>query len=212
MLFGKRPATGRLSFSWPAACDGKPVNGPDGALFDVGYGLALGLANTIAKLDETCAYLNAGPSADWFADGKLASGTVITGDGEALPNLRGKAGGISARGVDRKRQEDAREITFNPGSTLSFARRQEGSGAFRIVYFLPDQPQAPVKLTLGKTTVDITRQLALSASKGWREMIITDTCAPGLGQSLAITSSGPLKLQIAAVSRQAMPAGADCSF
>jgi beta-glucosidase len=212
VLFGKRPATGRLTFSWPAGCDGKPVNGPDGALFDVGYGLALGAPNTIAKLDETCAYLNAGPSADWFADGKLAPGTVITGDGAPLPNFRGQAGGIFARGVDRKRQEDAREITYNPGSTLSFGRQQKGTGAFRIIYFLPDQPQAPVKLTLGKTTIDITRQLALSASKGWREMIITDTCVPGLGESLAITSSGLLKFQIAAVSRQAMPAGADCSF
>jgi beta-glucosidase len=77
---------------------------------------------------------------------------------------------------------------------------------------LPDQPRAAVKLTLGKTTFDITRQLALSAGKGWREMIITDACAPGLGQTLAITSSGPLKLQIATVSRQAMPTGADCSF
>lgn len=212
VLYGKRPATGRLSFSWPAGCDGKPVNGPEGALFNVGYGLSLGERSTVAKLDETCAYLNAGPSADWFVDGKLAPGTMITGDGAPLPNLRGQAGGIAARGVDRKRQEDAREITFAPGATLSFAQRQAGSGAFRISYFLPDQPPAAVKLTVGKTTLDITRQLALSAGKGWREMIITDACAPGLGQSLAITSSGPLKLQIAAVSRQAMPAGADCSF
>lgn len=212
VLFGKRPATGRLSFSWPAGCDGKPVNGPDGALFDVGYGLSSGAPARAAKLDETCAYLSAGSSADWFVDGKLAPGTVITGDGAPLPNLRGQVGGIAARGVDRKRQEDAREITFAPGATLSFAQRHAGSGAFRITYFLPDQPQAPVKLTLGGTTLDITRQLALSASKGWREMIITDTCAPGLGQSLAITSSGPLRLQIAAVSRQAMPPGADCSF
>lgn len=212
ILYGKRPATGRLSFSWPAGCDGKPINGPEGALFDVGYGLTFGTPATVAKLDETCAYLSAGPSADWFVDGKLAPGTVITGDGAALPNLRGQAGGIFARGVDRKRQEDAREITFAPNSTLSFAQRQTGSGAFRITYFLPDQPQAPVKMTLGKTTLDVTRQLALSAGKGWREMIITDACAPGLGQSLAITSSGPMKLQIAAISRQAMPAGADCSF
>jgi beta-glucosidase len=212
VLYGKRPATGRLSFSWPARCDGKPVNGADGALFNLGYGLALGAPGAVARLDETCAYLSAGAAADWFADGKLAHGTVIAGDGVPLPNMRGQAGGIAARGIDRKRQEDAREITFAPGSTLSFAQRHEGSGAFRITYFLPDQPQAPVRLTLGNTTLDITRQLALSASKGWREMIITDACAPGLGQSLAITSRGPLKLQIAGVSRQTMPAGADCSF
>ena len=124
VLFGKRPATGRLSFSWPASCDGKPVNGPEGALFDVGYGLTLGQPGAVAKLDETCAYLSSAAPADWFADGKLAPGTLITGDGAALPNLRGKAGGIVARGVDRKRQEDAREITFAPGSTLGFAQRQ----------------------------------------------------------------------------------------
>ena len=212
VLYGKRPATGRISFSWPAHCDGKPVNGPDGALFGVGYGLALGQQGAVAKFDETCAYLNAAPSADWFVDGRLEAGTLISGDGVRLPNLRGKAGGITARGVDRKRQEDAREITFVPGSTLAFAQRQAGAGAFRISYFLPQQPQAPVKLTVGKTTLDITRELALSAGKGWREMIITDACAPGLGQSLAITSSGPLMVQISAVSRQMMPAGADCSF
>jgi beta-glucosidase len=212
IVFGKRPATGRLSFSWPSGCDGKPVNGPDGALFDVGYGLNFGSRSAVNKLDETCAYLKPGPSSDWFVDGKLSPGTVITGDGKALPNLRGQAGGIAARGIDRKRQEDAREITFASGSTLTFAHRQEGSGAFRITYFLPDQPQAPVKLRSGKTTLDITRQLALSAGKGWREMIIAEACAPGLGQSLAITSDGPLKLQIATVSRQTMPVGADCSF
>jgi beta-glucosidase len=212
IVFGKRPATGRLSFSWPSGCDGKPVNGPDGALFDVGYGLNFGSRSAVKKLDETCAYLKPGPSSDWFVDGKLSPGTLITGDGKALPNLRGQAGGIAARGIDRKRQEDAREITFASGSTLTFAHRQEGSGAFRITYFLPDQPQAPVKFRSGKTTLDITRQLALSAGKGWREMIITEACAPGLGQSLAITSDGPLKLQIATVSRQTMPVGADCSF
>ena len=212
VLFGKRPVTGRLAFSWPASCDGKPVNGAEGALFDVGYGLTFGTPHALGKLDETCAYLSAGHSAEWFADGKLAPGTLITGDGAPLPNLRGQAGGIAARGVDRKRQEDAREITFAPGSTLAFAQRQAGAGAFRISYFLPQQPQAPVKLMVGKTALDITRSLALSAGKGWREMIITDACAPGLGQSLAITSNGRLKLQIAAVARQAMPAGADCSF
>lgn len=212
VLFGKHPATGRLAFSWPAGCGGKPVNGPEGALFNLGYGLRLGERSVIGRLDESCPYLSAGPAADWFLDGKLALGTVITGDGVPLPNLRGQAGGIAARGVDRKRQEDAREIAFAPGATLSFAQRQVGSGAFRISYFLPEQPQSQVKLTLGKNTLDITRQLALSAGKGWREMIITEACAPGLGQALAITSSGPLKLQISAVSRQAMPAGADCSF
>lgn len=216
VLFGKRAATGRLSFSWPAGCDGKPVNGPDGALFPLGYGLSLTGAQPapgpVPRYDETCAYLKAGPSADWFVDGKLATGTQVTGDGKPLPALRGQAGGITARGIDRKRQEDAREIVFAPGATLMFAQDHNGTGAYRITYNLPDQPQAPVTLKVGANTVDITRQLALSAGKGWREMIVTEACAPGLGETLAIRSEGPLRLQIAGVARQPMPKGADCSY
>jgi len=212
VLYGKRPASGKLGFSWPAACDGKPVNGPEGALFDVGYGLSLTAPAPLARLDETCGYLDQVTAAEWFVDGKLSPGVAVTGDGIALPALRGTAGGIAARGIDRNRQEDAREILFAPGATLKFDQATDGLGSYRILYQLPDQPTAPVTLTVGRTRFDVTRQLALSAGKGWREMIVTGACAPGLGKSLSITSAGPLKIQIAAVARQPMPAGADCSF
>lgn len=212
VLFGLRQATGRLSFSWPAKCDGKPVNGADGALFLRGYGLPLGAPQPLASIDETCPYLLGEASADWFVDGKLAPDITVTGDGRPLARVRGVAGGINARGIDRKRQEDAREIVFAPGSTLAFSQSRDGTGAYRIAYYLPAQPDRPVTLTVGKTSLDITRQLALSAGKGWREMIVTDACAPGLGRSLSLKSDGPLTIQIAAVSRQAMPVGADCSF
>ena len=212
VLYGKRPATGRLGFSWPAACDGKPVNGPEGALFDIGYGLSLTAPARMAPLDETCGYIGTMASAEWFVDGRFAPGIAISGDGRALGGLRGTAGGITARGIDYKRQEDAREVVFAPGATLAFAQPNEGAGAYRIAYFLPDQPTAPVTLKVGATTLDITRQLALSAGKGWREMIVTDACAPGLGRSIALTSAGKLTMQIAGIARQEMPAGADCSF
>ena len=67
-------------------------------------------------------------------------------------------------------------------------------------------------MRVGDSILDVTRQLALSAGKGWRTMIITEACAPGLGDALAITSAAPLTMQIASVARQPMPAGADCSF
>ncbi len=212
VLFGKRPATGKLSFSWPAKCDGKPVNGPEGALFSVGYGLSLSTKQTMPKLDESCGYLVAGPSSDWFAAGKLASDVTVTGGSRPLPSFRGSAGGIVARGLDYKRQEDAREIVFGPGSTLAFSQLQDGKGAYRITYQLPAQPAGKVTLAVGGNTVDVTRQLALSAGKGWREMIVTDACAPGLGKGIAITSAAPMTMEIASVSRVVMPAGADCSF
>lgn len=212
MLFGKVPATGRLSFSWPAHCDGKPVNGPEGALFQRGYGLSLDRPGSLAKLDETCGYLSVGAGADWFAAGKLAGGVSVTGDGQPLPNLRGTAGGVTSRGIDRKRQEDAREVRIGAGSTLAFDQPRGGEGAYRLLYNLPNQPEGKVTLKVGANTIDVTRQLALSAGKGWREMIVTEACAPGLGKGIAFSTSAALTIQIAEVRRTVMPAGADCSF
>ena len=117
-----------------------------------------------------------------------------------------------ARGVDKDRQEDAREVVFGPGATLSLTQAGEGKGDYRILYDLPAQPAGKVTLTVGETEIDITRNFALSAGKGWREMIITERCAPELGDRIAITSDAPLTLKIARIVRQDMPEGAECSF
>ncbi len=212
VLYGTRPATGRLGFSWPAACDGNPVNGREGALYSVGYGLSLTTKQVSDKLDETCGYLTAGSSSDWFTAGKLAPDIGVTAGGQPLPSFRGSAGGVVVRGIDYKRQEDAREVVFGAGSSLAFSQRQNGTGAYRIIYQLPARPAGRVTLTLGESEVDVTRHLALSAGKGWREMILTDACAPGLGKGITITSAAPMTMKIASVVREIMPPGADCSF
>ena len=212
VLFGKREATGRLSFSWPKDCGGAPVNGPDGALFAVGAGRSLSDTSPLPKLDETCGYLTEAKSDKWYDLGRLAPGVVASAGGRDLINLRGQAGGIVARGIDYLRQEDAREIAFGPGSTLTLAQKNEGKGAYRILYNQPEQPTGKVTLTVGGKAVDITPQLRLSAGRGWREMIITKDCAPGLGNSIAITSGAPMIMRIARIARQDMPEGAQCSF
>nr|WP_314446236.1 glycoside hydrolase family 3 N-terminal domain-containing protein [uncultured Sphingomonas sp.] len=211
MLYGRRPATGRLSFSWPADCTGQPVNGPEGALFQRGYGLSFGQAAPVARLPETCAILDA-RSAEWFDLGRLGVGITARGGAIALPNLRGSGGGIVARGIDRNRQEDAREITFAPGATLTFADAGRATGGFRLVYELAAAPTAPVTLATGGRTIDVTAGLTTSAGKGWREMIVTPACAPPTGRSLSITSAGPLTLRIARIARQDIAAGVECSF
>ncbi len=210
-LYGRRPATGRLSFSWPAACTGQPVNGPEGALFQRGYGLSFGQAAPAARLSEACPILDA-RSAEWFDLGRLGSGITARGGDVALANLRGTGGGITARGIDRNRQEDAREITFAPGSTLTLADAGRGTGGFRIVYEVATAPTAPVTLNTGGKAIDITAGLTTSAGKGWRELIVTGACAPGDGRTLSITSAGPLTLRIARIARQDIPAGVECSF
>ena len=212
ILFGKREATGRLSFSWPAECGGAPVNGPGGALFRVGYGRSLTDTAPLAELSEECGYLAQGSAATWYDLGRLASGITAYAGETRLPNLRGEGAGVVARGVDKDRQEDAREVVFGPGATLSLTQAGEGKGDYRILYDLPAQPAGKVTLTVGETEIDITRNFALSAGKGWREMIITERCAPELGDRIAITSDAPLTLKIARIVRQDMPEGAECSF
>jgi len=212
ILFGKQDATGRLSFSWPADCGGAPVNGTQGALFNVGYGRSLADRSKMAALPEDCGYLTEGMSTAWFDLGRLDSGITATGGETRLPNLIGEGGGIVARGLDKDRQEDAREITFGPGSTLSLTQRGDASGDYRILYNLANQPAGNVTLTVGNQEIDITRNLALSAGKGWREMIITEQCAPEMGSRIALTSDAPFTIQIARIARQDMPEGAECSF
>lgn len=211
VLYGRRPASGRLSFSWPAGCTGQPVNGPEGALFQRGYGLSFGQAVPVARLSESCAILDA-RSAEWFDLGRLGSGISARGGDVVLANLRGSGGGISARGIDRNRQEDAREISFAPGAMLTLADTGRGNGGFRIVYELATAPTAPVTVSTGGKALDVTAGLTNSAGKGWREMIITGACAPGNGRSLAITSAAPLTLRIARIARQDIPVGVECSF
>ncbi|RIV82309.1 glycoside hydrolase family 3 protein [Aurantiacibacter xanthus] len=212
VLFGKREATGRLSFSWPKDCAGGPLAGTDRVLFPLGYGLSLGERSTLTQLDETCAFLSGDAGAQWYADGRLASGITASAGGVELANLRGTAAGVSARGVDRNRQEDAREITFAPGSSLTIAQEGEGSGDYVIAYTITRRPSAPVTVTVGDTTLDITAQLEHSELKGWREMVLTEQCLPGLGNALTIASQGPLTLGIASVARQDIPEGTACSF
>ena len=211
VLYGKRPATGRLSFTWPADCIGMPVNGPEGALFALGYGRDLDDNRPLALLNEDCGYLDA-KSDDWFDLGRLGTGITALGGQTVLPGLRGTGGGVTARGYDRDRQEDAREIIFSAGATLTLAAANEGSGGYRILYELADPPTGPVSLTVGGTVLDVTRGLATSAGKGWREMIVTEACAPANGSSISFTSAAPLELRIARIVRQEAPARVECSF
>ena len=212
VLFGKREATGRLSFSWPKDCGGAPVNGPDGALFAVGAGRSLSDHSPMVRLDESCGYLLETKSDIWYDLGRLNSGIIASAGGKNLMNLRGQSGGIVARGVDYLRQEDAREISFGPGSTLTLTQKGEGAGAYRILYNLSAPPAGKVTLTVGGEVVDVTSQLKLGAGRGWREMIITDDCAPTLSGSFSIGTEAPITMRIAKISRQDMPKGAQCSF
>ncbi|WP_245173913.1 glycoside hydrolase family 3 protein [Erythrobacter sp. A6_0] len=210
VLFGARPATGKLSFSWPAGCDGKPLNSADGALFPLGYGRALTDTAPLPELDETCAFLGGGAAAEWYGNGRLANGIVATAGGTDLPNLRGTGGGVTAVGLDKDRQEDARRIAMAAGSALTL--QGEGTGSFRISYSLEAAPSGPVSASSGSATTDLTTGLTLAAGKGWREMLLTPACLADAGNSLTIRTEAPLTFSLASVERVALPEGTACSF
>ena len=210
ILFGARAATGKLSFSWPAGCDGKPLNSADGALFPLGYGRALTNTAPLPELDETCAFLGGGAAAEWYGNGRLANGIVATAGGTDLPNLRGTGGGVTAVGLDKDRQEDARRIAMAAGSALTL--EGEGTGSFRISYSLEAAPSGPVRASSGSAATDLTTGLTLAAGKGWREMLLTPACLADAGDSLTISTEAPLTFSLASVERVALPEGTACSF
>ncbi|MFZ9396019.1 MAG: glycoside hydrolase family 3 N-terminal domain-containing protein [Erythrobacter sp.] len=224
VLTGAVPATGRLSFSWPARCEGQPVNGADGALFAFGYGRTLNDTSALPPLSEDCALLAHVDGSELFVSGRLGSGVVAfasragaAGTGELLPQMRGdmSASGVSVRGFDRDAQEDARQIRMQPGSRFGLAQDKDSGGAYRIAYEVVTRPAAPIVLKVGaagQPAIDLTQHFAHAWQKGWREMLITEACAPGLGQSIAFESVGEVIFRISSVRREVVAADAECAF
>ena len=213
ILFGKMQPTGRLSFSWPSTCEGEPLNASDGALFPVGYGRSFSDTKPLAMLDETCGFVGNGAAIDWYSNGRLASGVMAKADGKPLANLTGAVGGIVARGYDKDRQEDAREITFGVGSALTLTGDAASKGAaFLITYEVTQAPGGAVHMSSGSAKSDITEGLTVAGGKGWRDMVLTAECLADLNDNLTITSKAAMQIRIASIARQELPAGTQCSF
>jgi beta-glucosidase len=211
VLFGQKPATGRLSFSWPAACDGTPVNSSAGALFPLGFGLDLTAAAQLAPLDEACAALTSDAGAVWFASGKLGRDIQAVADNVLLPDLRGSGSGLTATGLDRRAQEDARRITFAKGAKLALTG-PESDAAWRITYQVTARPGAPVTVTAGGKALDITQGLSVAEGKGWREMVLSAACLGTTGGKLNFASRGAFTIEISEISRDEGATAAECSF
>lgn len=225
VLTGARPSTGRLSFSWPAECDGQAVNGPDGALFAVGYGRALEDTARLPALSETCASLSRRDGAVVFGSGRLEQGVSAfaarldaAGNGELMPQMRGdfSAAGVTVRGYDRDAQEDSRQVIMRAGSRFGLAQAQDSGGAWRIAYEVVTRPTAPIHLLVGAgegaATIDLTEHFTHAQGKGWREMVITEACAAGLGPRIAFATQGDVTFRISSVRREAVRDDTPCAF
>jgi len=211
VLFARQPATGRLGFSWPATCEGTPVNSAQGALFPLGYGLDLSATARLAPLDETCDLLGADNGAVWFAAGRLGAQVQAVADNAVLPDLRGSGNGIVAAGFDRRAQEDARRIAFSPGARLALSGPQASTN-WRIAYQVEKRPTAPVRLSAGGEELDLTAALSVAEGKGWREMVLTSACLGTMGGTLTIGSEGAFTLFISEITRDQTASEMPCSF
>nr|WP_298898563.1 glycoside hydrolase family 3 protein [uncultured Altererythrobacter sp.] len=221
VLTGKREATGRLSFSWPASCEGQPVNSPEGALFAFGYGRALNDNSPTATLSEVCAALSVVEGAEMFGSGRLGSGVSafvgrLDGAGfeELMPQMRGdmNGSGVLARGFDRDAQEDSREITMRAGSYFGLEQSNDTGGAYRIAYEVVTRPTGAVRLKSGDSVLDVTAQIELAQGKGWREMTISEACLVGASRRLSFESDGEVTFRISSVKRDEVADGTECSF
>lgn len=221
VLTGKRDATGRLSFSWPAKCEGQPVNSPAGALFAFGYGRSLSDTSPLAELSEDCAALAANDSANMFGSGRLGSGTSAfvgrldgTGIEELMPNMRGdtNGAGVVLRGYDRDAQEDSREISMPRGSYFGVVQSNDTGGAYRIAYEVVTRPSGAIRLRSGDSALDVTAQFELAQAKGWREMVISEACLADIGPRLSFEAEGEVTFRISSIKREELAEGTECSF
>ena len=221
VLTGKRDATGRLSFSWPAKCEGQPVNSPAGALFAFGYGRSLSDTSPLAELSEDCAALAANDSANMFGSGRLGSGTSAfvgrldgTGIEELMPNMRGdtNGAGVVLRGYDRDAQEDSREISMPQGTYFGVVQSNDTGGAYRITYEVVTRPSGAIRLRSGDSELDVTAQFELAQAKGWREMVISEACLADVGPRLSFEAEGEVTFRISSIKREELAEGTECSF
>lgn len=221
VLTGKREATGRLSFSWPASCEGQPVNSPEGALFAFGYGRTLSDNSPLATLNEDCGALSEVEGSELFGSGRLGSGVSafvgrLDGAGfeELMPQMRGdmNGSGVLVRGFDRDAQEDSREITMRAGSYFGLEQSNNTGGVYRIAYEVVTRPAGTIRLRSGNAVLDVTAQFELATAKGFREMVVTESCLAGLGKRIAFESDGDVTFRISSVKREEVAEGTECSF
>ena len=211
ILFGERAPTGRLSFTWPSACEGTPVNSDEGALFPIGFGLNYDAPTDFAKLDESCAALLVGESLDWFSSGRLGEGVTVRVGNIDVPQMRGSTELVAAKGFDRDAQEDARELNFVSGGRMEISGPGE-SEAFRIVYEVPSEPAGTVEIFSGDSRLNVTPNMNLAAGKGWREMVLTTACLPDMSNTLAFQAGAELTLRIDSITREELEGTSECSF
>lgn len=174
-----RGFTGKLPFAWPADAR-SPMVAP---AFPLGYGLSYGQNTSLGRVNED-------PRIDLSAF-----------DNSAIFFLRGKApapwhfsndGSITSRAVDVTAQEDGRQFSWNgPGSfaiqgnPVNLANRAGQGAALQIEWRIDRLGAAPVHLSLGEATLDLSKPVRAAQKGRLVETRIALRCFKDAGAKLA---------------------------
>ena len=201
---------GRLSYSWPRRADQTPLNVGDKGydpLFAFGYGLKYGQRGDLPLLSEERPKGGGLPEGVLFGRGAVPPGWSMAFE---------PASGGEIKGVDRRAQEDSRQLTWSgagPATVaihakppLDLSRETTGQLSLVIDYRVDSPPTAPVTIAMAATPVPIGGALRLAPAGQWQTLTIPLGCFAKSGDEmktlatpLAITTSGQLKLTISDV-------------
>jgi beta-glucosidase len=201
---------GKLSYSWPKRADQTPLNVGDKGydpLFAFGYGLKYGQNGDLPKLSEER------PKGGGLPEGMLfGRGAVPQGWNMAFE----PASGGQIKAVDRRAQEDSRQLTWSGNGPVTLAIRanppldlsRETTGQLSLVvdYRVDSPPTASVTIAMASNRVPIGGALRAAPLGQWQTLTLPLGCFAKNGDEmktlntpLAISTSGQLKLTISDV-------------
>ncbi|MGZ2411112.1 beta-glucosidase [Sphingomonas sp. F9_3S_D5_B_2] len=201
---------GKLSYSWPKRADQTALNVGDAdydPLFAFGHGLRYGQPGEVPQLSEERPKGGGLPEGVLFGRGSVPQGWSLAFQG---------ANGGQIKGVDRRAQEDSRQISW-PGTgtataaitaspALDLSREATGQLSMVIDYRLDTPPTAPVTLGVScgascGATVPIAGLLRSGSVGQWTTMTIPLDCFAKAGADMTKLSA---PLTIATAGRMTM--------
>jgi len=229
---------GKLSFSWPRSAAQTRLNWgetPYDPLFAYGFGLTYGdhvtlpILSEISGVDASLANTNvyfqvARTTAPWgFV---LRAGDVSSWVGASVgPSEAG--GRVAIKPVDAGGvQEGGRQIAWSgaglgevalEGPPIDLTRQANGDVSLLIEYRVDTAPTAPVRLSLGGGSLDMSLELAAGRVGQWRAVKVKLACfrqagadLTNVGRPFSVATSGRLALSLRSVALATDPVGAVC--
>ncbi|MFC3102115.1 glycoside hydrolase family 3 protein [Altererythrobacter lauratis] len=210
--------TGKLSFTWPAAC----APGGGEALFPFGAGWSYADAPPARDFNAECTLLSTDRAGQLrlFQRGLNAQVSAAAQDASGNATLANLVGASPARSLivtafDYRAQEDARRLVWTAPASLILNMPQgyrvaEGSSLV-LTYSLDAVPNGRVQLQASGRSLDLTSTFTLGAGKGWRTSRVPLACVWADGAS-ALQLRGPagLTLSLAEIVISPESFGTDC--